>query len=255
MENSLFVQIKKGNSNKQIIFFPYLGGYVTAYHKLIYQLDDDINVWVADPPGHGNSKTKLVEDMTELVDMYFEEMIKIMTSECYIFGHSMGGNIGYFLARKICFSDECPVKPKALIISASAPPLSMLETNYSKLPDSEMINIIMGYGAIPSEFRDNKKMLEDITPIIRADYKILETAAEIKIDKKLNLETYLIWGELDKVEPISLLSKWLQYFDCEVTILPVKNAEHMLINSHTDIIADYIEKILDGFYIQDDDDI
>ncbi|MEE0931172.1 MAG: alpha/beta fold hydrolase [Acutalibacteraceae bacterium] len=254
MENSLFVQIKKGGSGKQVVFFPYLGGYVTAFNELIDKMDDDIEIWVANPPGHGISGLELIEDMTELVDVYYNEILKIMGDECYFFGHSMGGNIAYFLAKKICNSEKCDINPKGLIISASAPPLTMSGQKYSELPDSELMDIISGYGALPDELLEDSVLMSMLAPIFRADYKILETGSEIKIDTPLNLESYLIWGDLDKVEPINLLSKWLKYFDCKLTVLPVKNAGHMLINSHSKEVAEYVKKIMTGDYYREDDD-
>ena len=56
MNDVLFYEMKKGTSNKQIIFFPYLGGTVSSFHNLISKLDMDVSIWCANPPGHGNSK-------------------------------------------------------------------------------------------------------------------------------------------------------------------------------------------------------
>lgn len=256
MRNSLFAKVNQGNSDKQLVFFPYLGGYVTAFNELIGKIDDDVEIWVANPPGHGMSSLELVEDMTKLVDMYFHEVIKFMGNECYFFGHSMGGNIAYFLAKKMYQLEECNTKPKGLIISASAPPLTMDGLKYSELSDTKLMDIISGYGALPDELINDKDLMSMLIPIFRADYKILETGSEIEIGTPLNMDAYLIWGNLDKIEPVSLLSKWLKYFDCQLTVLPIKNAGHMLINSHSEIVADLTRKIMAGDYqIEEDDDI
>lgn len=254
MKNSLFVNVNKGGSGKQIVFFPYLGGYVTAFNELISKIDNDVEIWVANPPGHGMSNLELVEDMTELVDRYYNEVIKFMNDECYFFGHSMGGNIAYFLAKKICESEDGITKPKGLIISASTPPLTMDGLKYSELPDSELIDIISGCGALPNDFLEDRELMAMLIPIFRADYKILETGSEIEIGTPLNMDTYLIWGDLDKIEPISLLAKWLKYFACKLTVLPIKNAGHMLINSHSEIVAEYTRKIVSGDYQVEEDD-
>lgn len=249
MDNELFVKVKSGNSDKQMLFFPYLGGSMTSFHELIKTIKCyDVEIWTANPPGHMGSKLPLMNDMTSLVDMYFDQFKNIIKSECYLFGHSMGGNIAYFLAKKLYESDMYRDCLKGLILSASSPPLFSYKKKYSELSDDALIAQIMEYQALPKELLESKELMNMLLPVFRADYRIIESGAEIEIENKLPVDTYLIWGEDDLVDPIELMPMWEKYVKMPFMLLPVKNGEHMLIHNNIDVVSSYIENILAGKY-------
>lgn len=254
MENELFVQVKDGNSDKQMFFFPYLGGSLTSLNECIKAIDfPDLEIWSANPPGHMGSKLPLINDMTELTDMYFNQIKDIIKPECYLFGHSMGGNIAYFLAKKLYEHDKYRDCLKGLILSASSPPSSSYNKRYSELSDDALIEQIMEYQVLPKELLNSRELMQMLLPVFRADYRIIESGAEIKIDEPLPLDMYLIWGENDLVEPIELLPMWDRYIKMPFTILPVKNGEHMLVHHDIDVVSGYIQNILADKYKYDTD--
>lgn len=254
MENELFVKVKSGNSDKQMLFFPYLGGSMTSLHELIMAINyPDIEIWTANPPGHMGSKLSLMNDMEALTDMYFNQIKDIIKPECYLFGHSMGGNIAYFLAKKLYESGVYSDYLKSLILSASSPPSFSYKKKYSELSDDALIAQIMEYQALPKELLESKELMNMLLPVFRADYRIIESGAEIEIANRLPIDMYLIWGENDLIEPIELLPAWEKYVKMPFMILPVKNGEHMLVHNNIDVVSNYIENILAGKYNYDKD--
>lgn len=225
-------------------------------HDLITALHcPETEIWAANPPGHIGSRLNLVKKITELTDMYFSELKQIIKPECYLFGHSMGGSLIYFLAQKVKEAKEVDSQwLKGLIISASAPPCSMYGKKYSELPEEALISQIMQYNAMPDELLHSKELMELMMPVFRADYKILEDGSEVKIKEKLDFPAYLVWGERDTVESIELLVQWRQYLNGSVMVLPVKDGEHMLVHHNIEQVATYIENILAGTCQYDEDD-
>jgi external thioesterase TEII len=246
MNDVLFYEMKKGTSNKQIIFFPYLGGMVSSFHNLISKLDMDVSIWCANPPGHGNSKRDLVEDIDIVADMYFEELKNIMMPECTYFGHSLGGIVAYYVAHRTMNSKEHAGKLKSLILSACDAPNTMRHKKTSELRDDKLLELIVSYGAMPKEIIQEKSLIEFFLPIFRADYKILESAAAKEPIIPLDVSAFLLWGENDPEQPVNPLPKWLPYLRNGAEVFVIEKGEHLFINSHPAEVSECIRKILYG---------
>ena len=242
-KNQLFYRLSHGVN--QAICFPYLGGYANTYQKLAEMLDCNVELWAANPPGHGGSKAALVEDIDELIDNYASEVVRIMRPGCVFFGHSMGGTIAYFLAQRLTgMQSSGAVAPKAVIISACGAPSVFKNSRISRLPDRGLIDQLMSYGAMPKEVLDEPEFLKTLLPVFRADYRVLESAAHKDLPP-LNIPTYLLWGQKDDAVPISALLQWTRYLKCRPIIWPIKGAEHMFIHSMVEEVARYVELSFD----------
>lgn len=255
MDGKLFLKIKSGNSDRQLIFFTYLGGSVTSMNELSKALKtSDIEVWAANPPGHMGSQLPLEDNMTRLVDMYADELKEIIKPECYLFGHSMGGNIAYFLARKLYSEEKYKESVKALILSSSSPPLYMYQKKCSELSDDALIAEIDEYKALPAELIESRELMLMLMPVFRADYRLIESSSDIEITDKLPINMYLIWGENDLVEPVEALPLWEHYIANPFMILPIKDAEHMTVHHNIDAVSEYIDNIIEGKYNLEEDE-
>ena len=239
-ENRLFYRLSQGD--RQAICFPYLGGYANAFGKLASLLDGRVELWAANPPGHGGSNAALVEDIDDLVEGYAMEVSKIIRPECVFLGHSMGGTVAYFLARRL--AEGCgagAAGPSAVIISACGAPSIFKDIQYSRLPGRELVEKIMTYGAMPKEVLDEPDFLEALLPVFRADYRVLESAAQ-KDPRPLGTPTYLLWGQKDDAVPLDALLQWKKYLKHGPIVWPIKGAEHMFIHSMADEVARCVEQ-------------
>jgi external thioesterase TEII len=257
LESLLFVHLKEGKDNKQLIILPYLGGYAEQFQLFADKLQDGMDIWAANPPGHFGSKIELVDDIEKLVDMYYNEIKAIMKDECTILGYSMGGNIAYFLAKKIIDDGMCKSKLKALIIAASAPPCTLKGKRYSTLPREKLLDQINSYGGLSEYILKEKEVIDILVPIFRADYKIMETAESLPAKPPLDVPTYLLCGENDSIEPMNYVGLWLKYIGDKAMVFPIAGAGHMFINTHTNVIVPIVNKIVNGEYAEefDEDDI
>lgn len=254
MDNKLFNCIRESNTDKQLIVFPYLGGSANTLMGLMQAIKDtDIEIWAANPPGHIGSALVLEQDMNTLTDIYCSELKDIVKPECYLFGYSMGGNIIYFISQKWEQNEMNRDWLKGLIISASGPPCMMYNTKTSEQPNNVLLDKLMKYKALPEEVLESEELMEMLLPIFRADYRIIETGAEIEINKKSDIDHYLIWGDADPSLPVEDLSKWRKYFDKSGTVLPVRNGTHMFVHQNTDTVAQYVQNIFAGVYRSEDD--
>ncbi len=243
MENKIFHQLKIGKGKQQLICFPYLGGYANSFFELAGKLDEDIEVWAANPPGHGGCSLEPLVDINSLLELYFEELKTVIKPQSVFFGHSMGGVIAYFLAQSILGSEKYTVKPAALVLSACNTPCDFKTKTYSSLSDDKLIEHLISYDGISEELINEKSLLEFFLPVYRADFKVLETSSARDL-KPMEIPVYFMWGEKDKIVPIDSTVQWLRYFKNEINIIPIEEGSHMFIYDKSTVVAEHLKDIV-----------
>lgn len=243
MKNKIFHQLKKGKGVRQLICFPYLGGYANSFFDLASKLEDDIEIWAANPPGHGRCAMEPLKDISSLLDLYFEELQEIIKPDCVFFGHSMGGIIAYFLAERIKACQQYSAKPGALVLSACNVPNEFQSKAFSCLSNDDLIKHLMSYGGISDELISEKELLEFFLPIYRADFEVLETAANLEL-KPIEIPAYFMWGEKDKIVPLPAALFWSNYFKNEINIIPIEDGAHMFIYDKVNIVVEHLKSIM-----------
>lgn len=241
MELKTFYRSREG-SKGQLICFPYLGGYVNSFYEMVRSMSEDIEIWVANPPGHFGSQLGLISDINELISVYYQDISKIIHSESVFFGHSMGGIVSYFLLERMIRNQD-KILPKTLILSASVAPSNFAKKQYSKLSDEDLIKQIQVYGGMPEAVLKDNELMEIMLPIFRADYEILESSAKASY-KKIDIETHLLWGENDKAETIGSAMMWKDYLVQDLNITSIKNGEHMFIHNKEDEVITHINQFM-----------
>ena len=158
-----------------LICLPFAGGNSFAYQKLGKCLDDFIQPMAVELPGHGllfnESQLDTLDDMTDYVlDMITEQVSRIPWA---LFGHSMGGMLGYLIARRA--PERLLPPPLHLFISAHRPGSVKPPFYWTDLSRDEFLARISRLGGIPEEVLTNGELMELFEPIIYRDVKALET--------------------------------------------------------------------------------
>lgn len=237
----LFQCLKKGNTSRQIICFPYLGGYANSYITLANTLNNNLEVWSLNLPGHGPSNLEAMQDLTSVLDLCFNSLKNIVKKNYVFFGHSMGGIIAYFLTQRIMDSQQFNLKPSCLILSACSVPSYFSEKRYSNLTDADLLSCLVSYDGIPEELIHEKSLLEYFLPIYRADFKILENSSSFEY-KPLDIPAYFLWGEADRMVNIDMALQWSKYFLQNLKLIPIQGGSHFFIHDKVGEVVNKIEK-------------
>jgi len=112
-----------------ILFLHGLGGWWQAFHSLIPQLEKDWHVYALDLRGHGQSDRTESYRIQDYLPDIVSFIINCIKAPTIIFGHSLGGMIGYMVAA------DNPELVKALIIGDSAISMEFLK----ELPKDQLI--------------------------------------------------------------------------------------------------------------------
>ncbi len=245
MMKKIFYEMGGNEFQQQIIMFPYLGGSGTSVMSVANEVCDksDVDVRVAFPPGHMGSDYEICDNFEKLINLYYEELIKILKKDSVFFGHSMGGTIAYFLAQKI-IENNPELKPKKLILSAAPAPDYMKNKRLSYGEESDILEDIQKIGAIPEEMTENRELLDYFSPIFRADYMILEEAAEVAV-QKIDVPSFFIMCHKDGLTSCKNILKWRNYIDSKTKfyMMPADSG-HMYLEKYKEEVADRITEYL-----------
>jgi pyochelin biosynthetic protein PchC len=159
---------------RRIIVFPHAGGGASFYRALGDRFPADVDVRVVQYPGReGRIAEPLVDTMDVLADRAAEAVAPYLDRPTAILGHSMGGSVAYEVVRRLEAAGGR--LPERLFVSARSAPMSMPPTSVHRLDDagfSEMLRLI---GGTPQALLDSKELWEYLLPIVRNDYRLIET--------------------------------------------------------------------------------
>lgn len=243
MVNPIFTQLKSGNGHKQVICFPYLGGYANSFLQIIEYIEGDMECWALTPPGHGGNSNKPIEDLESLIHVCFQEIQAIMKPRTVFFGHSMGGIVAYFLAQRLISENRLKDINLSLVLSACNTPRAFLDHHPSTLSDEGLIEHLLSYNGIPDELANETNLLSFFLPVFRADFKILESSATHPFEP-IDLPVSFLWGENDPIVPIDSVIEWKKYFQRSIELIPIKNGTHMFVHDQADKVGAFLSETL-----------
>ena len=187
-------------------------------------------------------KEPLISDAETLVnDLYHHIKKNVDQADYAIYGHSMGGLIGYLLTRKLIENNHRP--PFHLFITGTCGPSSPLRSSKNRhlLPKDEFIQELKNLDGIPDEILQNDDLLSFIEPILRADFKTCETYRYTE-NVPLNVPLTVVTGTEEEME-VEDIHMWQKETECIVDFRQVPG-KHFFIFKYPRVIVDIIAKKL-----------
>jgi surfactin synthase thioesterase subunit len=206
--------MRKANTSKQVVMFPFGGGSGYSYMELITAIDSNAEILVINPPGHLLDGARPLERIDAMVHLYAKELRPLLKKNPLFFGHSIGGLVVYELA-KILGKE---IGLKQMIISSVNPPHQVRETvdMHSEMDRDELIQRSTAMGGMPQLFQSEPELLEDFIRGLRADLKALENYLPEDPAKtgKLNIKTTVLYSDGDYIVDTAKIREWEHYLEC-----------------------------------------
>ncbi|WP_291583716.1 thioesterase II family protein [Clostridium sp. UBA6640] len=222
---------------------PYAGGLEVIYYEWKKYISTSIQLEAVELKGRGKRFNEvLYENLEEAVDDIFKNIAdKIVNDDYAIYGHSMGSLLAYELYYKII--DMGIKKPKHIFFSGyEAPSMIRKRENTYTLPDYDFMNKVMELGGTPEELMNNKELLEIFLPIIRSDFKILETYNYEERGNKIQCDVSILNGKQDSINLEEILA-WKNHV-CKGFKIYNFDGNHFFINSNVKNIVNIINTTL-----------
>jgi external thioesterase TEII len=232
--------IKRGTAPRQLVCFPFLGGYASSYYPLASALSDAIEVVAINPPGHGPCQKTPLRSIEAMVDLYFDELKSIVKPRCLFFGHSMGAIVALFLAQRVMKSAEYRVKPSGLIVSAVNSPDFFGRHRMTSKSDDAILAYLLSVGGIPEELQCETALLQYFAPTFRADFAALESVVVPQPIPQLDIPARLLFGSADRSVTPESMRAWQAYFSQRAGEIAIDGG-HMFVTQNASEVARHIE--------------
>ena len=227
----------------RLFCLPYAGSSSTVYLKWKKYLHASIELVPIELAGRGKRfQENFYENLEEVVDdVYYLIKNRLDELPYAIFGHSMGSWITYGLGKKIMKTDR--QKPVHLFFSGKeAPHVKKNKRIIHKLPDAELKDELLKLGGTPEEFFKCRELLDLFMPVLRADYKVIETYKYKKESGKLDCPISVLNGEEDDLTSEDITG-WCNHTKSNCTIYNFEGG-HFFIHEKTEKVVDVINGIL-----------
>lgn len=240
---SLFVTPEVRPAAKvRLICFPFAGGDINAYLPWLSRLDPHLELVIVQLPGRGKrAKERPVTRMDLLVDELFGNMLTKLDKPFAFFGHSMGGKIAYELAKRL-HRDMLPL-PELFVASGSGSPcLPRRGAPLHRLADARFKEKIRELSGVPQPVLENEELMAFLLPILKADFKLVESYAG-KYQAPLPSRLVILGGEEDTFVARDDLLAWRDLF-VKTESVRLFEGGHFFINHHSHDIVDTINASL-----------
>ncbi len=231
----------------KLFCLPYAGGSAMMYLQLkFFFKGKSIQVCPVEIAGRGSRITEpLYSNIHEAVEDLYESIKKqINEGESFaLLGYSMGALLAYEIAKRIK-EDKIKGLEHIFMVSKESPDVyeDEYEQNLYELPDDIFIKAIGELGGTPREILECEEAMNFFVPILRADYKIVETYEPEPKAIDLGCNITAIAGREDKFT-VKYLERWKRFTSKDFKMF-IMDGGHFFINEHMSELADIINNTL-----------
>jgi surfactin synthase thioesterase subunit len=160
-----------------LVCLPFAGGSKYSYRSYEEKASPFLNIISLEYPGRGTRiREPLITEVAGLVEDAYQQIKGNVGQRDYaIYGHSLGGLVGWLLTRKIIANDHTP--PLHVFITGTSGPSSTSRDEKKRhlLGRVEFMEEIRKLNGSPDEILQDAELLDYFEPILRADFKASET--------------------------------------------------------------------------------
>lgn len=228
--------------NRMILFcIPHAGGSASLYRKWALKLNENIKLYPLELKGRGELfNEEFYANFDELLNDLYQRICNEIKdgSEYMIFGHSMGAYATYMLENML--ETKLSQKAKCIFVSGREAPEYWEETRkyISKLNDDEFLEEVKAYGGIQEEILKDKDMLDIFLPILKNDFRIIESIKFNKFNNKLSCKIIAMNG-INDCNSMERVAEWKK-FTSESFDMKYFEGGHFYINNCWKEIVSYI---------------
>lgn len=158
----------------RLFCLPYAGGSARVFDGWSAALPSAVDLHPLELPGRGMRFDEPPQHRLEpLVDDLLGLVLRRLDLPYAMFGHSLGGLLGYELCRRLEADYDTPLH---LFVSGIRAPDSLAgAAPASALPDDQLRAHVGSLNGTPRELLDNAELMELMLPVLRADFTVADT--------------------------------------------------------------------------------
>lgn len=189
----------------RLFCFAYAGGGAGVFRRWPRFISKHIEVHAIQLPGRENRfREACAQSMNEVLESVQCEMRQMLDLPCAFFGHSLGALSAYEMAAVL---EEQEGRPAAhLIVSGRSAPHLHRAGNFHVLPDEFLLSELLRLNGTAPQVLDDPEFQELFLPMLRGDYRILETYYHTRKDPLTCPVTACSGNDDSEVSPTEMLA-------------------------------------------------
>lgn len=229
------------STNLRLFCFPYAGGNSYIFRSWRDRLSQTVEICPIELPGRGiKMKSTPLDRIEPLVKEIALEIRPYLDKPFAFFGHSMGALISFELAHFI--RRQYNLEPAHLFVSGRrAPQTKDLRAPLHHLPEADFLEELRQLNGTSEEILNNRELMSLLTPILRADFAVLETYVYVS-QAKLNCPISVFGGLQDKEVSIEQLEAWQEQTN-NTFCLKMFSGDHFFIDSSRSFISELKQQL------------
>lgn len=233
----------------KLFCFHHAGGNSLLFRNWKTHLPSHVQLCAVELPGRGRRLQEGPYDQIECVaeDAALAMMAVLDGKPFVLFGHSMGALIAFEVERKL--ERNYRMKANLLIVAGSRPPhLREAGPVVWSLPQDNLIAELRSMKGTPDDLLDNPEAMDLLLPIIRADFRMVESYRFVPGDR-LECPIVAAAGIDDSEVPINVLKEWSGYTNRPFSYTLLSGG-HFFVRSTlgiTDLVARSIKNAMTKF--------
>lgn len=224
-----------------LICLPFAGGHKYSYRNIENNCSE-LKLITLEYPGRGSrSSENLILNIEDLVEDLYTQLLSLNIRQDYaLYGHSMGGLLGYLLLRLMKNNNFIP--PVHFFISGTSGPSASRRREKRHLLDNVSFSQeIQKIGQLPDEILSNSELWDFIEPILRADFKICENYVH-EVSPKLRIPMTVITGDEEDLTTEEILL-WQEETTCKVDFIQLGGGHFFIFPKSKELINIFYEKL------------
>ncbi|MFM1545433.1 thioesterase II family protein [Streptococcus mutans] len=228
----------------KLICLPFAGGDISYFYRFKKYLNTEFDIVDICLNSRGvRISTPCYQNFSEMLEDIFSQIDIPEGEEYIIFGHSMGGLLGYELYYKLIERYKRP--PKKIFISACKPP--HLINKKIRIPNERLSNIdymaeVVKLGGTPAEILDYPDLVDLLTPVLKQDFQNIRQYNFQKKKRKIDCPVTVFFGIQDEVNREDM-EGWKMFTENTFEIIPF-TGNHFFISDHVQEIAEIINELV-----------
>jgi surfactin synthase thioesterase subunit len=224
---------------------PYAGGGAEAFDGWQQALSPGVEVRVADLPGRGmRFGEPLIDHMPTLVALLARQCWAPAGVPVAVLGYSFGAIAAYALTLHLQQLGRTP--QRLLVGGAPAPFLPRRTAPRHTMSDEALIAELAALDGTPSDVLRNREVMAVYLPILRADFRTIETYDPVAGDPaggRVHCPLSVFGGDQDPVAKVAELAAWQQLTDLE-SDLHLYHGGHFILQSQRDKLCRTVRALL-----------
>ena len=194
----------------QLFLLHFGGGNCYSYQFMRLELEKYFQFIPLELPGRGKrfGEELLFSNKQAVID-YLKQIRSMRNRAPYmIYGHSMGATLGLEVVYEL---EQLGDSPRGLVVTGNAGPNVKSKTRKTLylLNDFELKEELRAMGGVPEEVLENEELFNFFSPILRADFEVLEKVDNNPIGRIINTPIVAAMGDLE--ETSVNIENWKNY--------------------------------------------